>query len=468
MGLPVLNSVLGVVQQEVPKLNRIAFVCVQHLLDSTLDIFEALIQLGAKPDNIFLLGKHYSTSPEVVEKAEALGIQVQNFTPLTQLGTYKEVFDQDITNLWLQVRRFLEKNTHSIDKLIVLDDGGKCFKSIPKDILREYNVVGIEQTTAGLTEINSIKFHDSVYIDIAKSASKSLEVGMVSNAVVNKIANQLPCPQANPAFGIVGVGAIGTALAKRLASVGYNVSLYDPCHKESKNSSINAYLTSGQNIKKLRRAFTRNFQDLRPEPGKLEWVDSVEALFQKSEYIFGCTGKDFTKNLDIDNLLVGNKHLISCSSEDKEFLSILHRIQELNPNNTWDPLKDIYWQKDPNSLIHLIKGGFPCNFDDTGTSVPSEDIQLTRALIFGGLIQAVITYSSYKMNRIRGTMMLDPSMQRFIVSKWAECREVRDPKIDQFKDFNWIIKNSNGQFHQLAHFSALFEKENQLMVKEAS
>ena len=39
------------------------FVCVQHILETTVTLFQTLIDLGANPDNIYLVGKYYSTSP---------------------------------------------------------------------------------------------------------------------------------------------------------------------------------------------------------------------------------------------------------------------------------------------------------------------------------------------------------------------------------------------------------------------
>lgn len=465
MGLPALDSIVKAVQKEVKNLDRITFVCVQHLLYTSLDIFEALIELGANPNNMFLIGKHYSTCPDVVNKAIAMGIQVQKLTPLQSLGEYEKVFNQDVDNMWTRVRKHLKKNSKQTDRLMVLDDGGRCFKAMPKDISRQYHVVGLEQTTAGLVELNSLTIHNAVYVDVAKSASKSLEVDMISAVILDKMSNKLPAPKSGSTFGIVGIGAIGSALVKRMILLGYDVLLYDAHRRtfdDTASQSIRHTMSGddtslSSNVRKLRQALPKSFQEMNVPKGKIQWVDSVESLIHQSDYVFGCTGKDFAQSLDIKSLITGHKHFISCSSEDKEFLSILQYIQENNPKNEWDPLGDVQWRINSDTTIHVVKGGFPCNFDHSGTSVPAKDIQLTRALILGGLIQAIVAASSYRMNGIRGSIMLDPTMQRFIVSKWATQSPFRNPKTENFEQLNWIIQHSNGQFHQLSYFSSLFD-----------
>jgi hypothetical protein len=72
IGMPVLNTVHDAVKKAgIPQMRRIVFVCVQHLMYSSVLLFEKLIQLGAEPNNIFLTGKHeknvyqFSTTYEI-------------------------------------------------------------------------------------------------------------------------------------------------------------------------------------------------------------------------------------------------------------------------------------------------------------------------------------------------------------------------------------------------------------------
>jgi len=59
--LPVLRTILQATDDtelgNQLDLSNTAFVCVQHLLRTTEDLFQALIELGADPLHIHLLGK---------------------------------------------------------------------------------------------------------------------------------------------------------------------------------------------------------------------------------------------------------------------------------------------------------------------------------------------------------------------------------------------------------------------------
>lgn len=55
-------------------LEKITFVCVQHLVFTMVDLIESLIILGAKPKNIHIMGKIYSTCPKVEERIIQMGV----------------------------------------------------------------------------------------------------------------------------------------------------------------------------------------------------------------------------------------------------------------------------------------------------------------------------------------------------------------------------------------------------------
>ena len=53
-----------------------AVVTVQHMLWQTIDLFEALVALGLKRENIFALGKVYSNSSIVIDALRKRGTNV--------------------------------------------------------------------------------------------------------------------------------------------------------------------------------------------------------------------------------------------------------------------------------------------------------------------------------------------------------------------------------------------------------
>ena len=60
--LPILNEIIKISKkQALPALSNIAFIGAQYKLETTATLFQSLIKLGAKPENIFFTGKCYYT-----------------------------------------------------------------------------------------------------------------------------------------------------------------------------------------------------------------------------------------------------------------------------------------------------------------------------------------------------------------------------------------------------------------------
>ena len=121
-----------------------AIVAVQHMLWQTIDLFEAIVALGVKRENIFALGKIYSNSPVVIGTLRDRGIAVwESRTPA--LGEFDRCFQRDVLDLWEFVSRKLAGR--NIKRILVLDDGGRCITSVPRELLRRYSICGVEQTS---------------------------------------------------------------------------------------------------------------------------------------------------------------------------------------------------------------------------------------------------------------------------------------------------------------------------------
>jgi len=428
--LPVLNTVLQAAST-LPSyfLKNSVFVCVQHLLFTSIDLFKALIALGAMPENIFLIGKQYSTCQEVAKQLKAFGIQLQPLTPLTQLGEYATVFTRDVSLMWQEVKRHIQR--YSASAIIVLDDGGKCLECIVPGMLDELPVIGIEQTTAGLFNPTVLNLHVP-FIDVAASAAKVyLESNLIVEAILKKLEGVLPNKKTELACGVVGLGIIGTAVARQLSALGCKVYGYE------KNKSV-------QHVE-----------------GVIE-CENLENLIACADYIFGCTGRDITENLSFNNLIHQDKVFISCTSEDKEFLTLLKWINTKNQaQQSVNPLNTIQYRLSNGATIYLIKGGFPINFDDSGESVPAQKVQLTRGLLLAALIQAA-TYT-YHLNNpsIKGRTMLNPQAQKFVAKAWFKAnpdQTISKQLFDAFEDIEWIAKNSGGVFCESAFIEQCFTK----------
>ena len=96
------------------------------------------------------------------------------------------------------------------------------------------------------------------------------------------------------------------------------------------------------------------------------------------------------------------------------------------------------------ATINIVKGGFPVNFDDTGISVPAQEIQLTRTLVVSAIIQAIELFQSPSLeNKV---YVLSPEKQQYIVENWfrnnisSNLRTLED--ISYFQSREWIEENS--------------------------
>ena len=77
-------------------------------------------------------------------------------------------------------------------------------------------------------------------------------------------------------------------------------------------------------------AYDKNDQQLQSFQNKkgIHCTDDLAALIASCDYIFGCSGRDISEGRRLSSK---NKTLISCSSEDKEFLSLLQMVNPKNP-----------------------------------------------------------------------------------------------------------------------------------------
>ena len=388
---------------------------IQHILPTTVSLFDSLIRLGVKPENIHLLGKGYSTLYTSREQILKLGIQIQSNSAQDKLGDFSQCFLHDICRLWAHVYANLAGK--DVDAIIIMDDGGHCLVNVPPKISKRYSIVGIEQTTSGLLNPKVLNLQFPL-IEVASSAAKkSLEPPVISKAIIKKLVDVSEIGNKKVSCGVAGFGSIGKAVAYELSRLGHRVSLYDIVHDN--------------NIK------NHNYS----------WCKNVDELLSKSDYIFGCTGRDLAGEFRLNNLTIGNKYLISCSSDDTEFLSLLKLIHRVHPRkSSFSPFADIIYENKKNVLIKIYRGGFPINFDNSSEAEPSQSIQLTRGLMFAALIQALSILNLHRKNS-HARIALDTMLQHFIAQKWSVYQSIDgqlESRLSHFRNLGWISRNSSG------------------------
>lgn len=402
LNLPVLDALIAVADKEQSHeiLSKTAIYYVHHPLQTSRNVVDAMFKLGAKSENIYVLGKRYSECDDVVEALIHVGVHYQRCSMQKGLGQYSSSFIQDINWLWFKVMQTLNQN---IENILVLDHGGHAATYIPSHLLEHYRVVGVEKTSAGLFDIEKKGSLPYPIIDVANSITKrQLESPLIAKAVVKKIISQLPKPDSHFRYGVVGLGSIGTALVEQLHALGYSLIVYDEdSHKLERYKTI-----SNTNC-----------------------ANSLSALISASDWIFGCSGRDITETtLEQFRLATHNKTLVSCSSEDKEFLSLLRKTCLQKPL-VFDPLDTIEYRSEFGAEIKILRGGFPVNFDHSGESVEAKDIQLTRALVVSAIMQAVGFLDPTKEVTLAGIYHLDEDLQQFITNEWLKACDQKSMRI---------------------------------------
>ncbi len=414
--LPVLEELVARFSKvTVGKLDDVAFVCVQHLLETTGSLFESLIRLGARPENIFVLGKCYSTNRSVLRRLKRLGVRVRGGTKPEQWGCFTPTLDRDIARLWDGAIR--NADSRGVRSIIILDDGGHCFALIPRTRLSDFVFAGVEQTTRGY-EIGPNMPKGFPIIQVARSAAKQfIEPPMISEAILARVNSVFACDNGRLRCGVVGLGRIGQTVTTHLVKLGHRVVVTD--RSEALSDTV-------QNT---------------------DWEKSALGVLSSADIIFGCTGRDIFKGAELPKGMSGQKTLASCSTGDNEFLTLLKRAAK-EPQQKMNSPFGSACVRQLNSSLTILRGGFPINFDGSRESVPAGDIQMTRGLLLGGIVQALLA-SGQRQRADDRWEKLDSAIQRFVVGTWLKDRESRrqwypDAILRSFDDKSWIQTNSHG------------------------
>ena len=396
----------------IPKrlLARTGLVAVQHLLETTGSLFEALIDAGLPAHQIHVLGKAYSTNDRVARKLSELGIRVHETQQPFPWGGYDEHLRLAATAMWQSVADWA--CPPDIDRLVVLDDGGHATTTVPRELAGRLPIAGVEQTMSGLHGTDDTSLPIPV-VAVASSAAKTIiEPLMIREAVFRRVAG-LAGPLAKRSMGVIGAGNIGQAIVRGILENAQQVSVYDPeASRLPHDPRVRVCTTAGE-------------------------------LLSRCEVLWGCSGADFFDGLELHQVAGATRTLISCSSSDREFRTLLHQLNDRAALDGVSRFADLDIACD-GVRLDIRRGGFPINFDGSPESVPSSDIQMTRGLLFAGVMQAC-AYSADKT-----TVMLAPEAQRTVVDAWFATRSDRDGRlrpelVDQFADHEWIAQFSGGR-----------------------
>ena len=379
----------------------IYLVGIQHLVESTVDLVDLLVR-KLHLAGVWLGGKPYSVSMEAVERLESMGICVVCGPAAWESGRLEAVLTRTAATVWQEAEASLAMAESGT--VVILDDGSKLLSRLPIAVARRHRCVGVEQTTHGLNNWSRL----CPIVEVASSAAKRIvEPVLIADRVVTALRENIDLRR--PRCGIIGIGAVGGALRVALQEYASEILLYD----------IDPHIQLA--------------------PGAGGRCVSYEQLVSESDVIIGCSGSNAILPGSVGG--TGDLWLASASSSDVEFEAVLRMC----------PTRDVSVGSVVSTRIgarsvHVLNGGAPVNFVRGRISVASELIQLTRAMLYAGIVQAL----ALKREDAEG-YMLDPDTQDALVCMWRELCFASSPLVGNAcsrwkSDRQWIMRMSRGLY----------------------
>lgn len=353
-----------------------AIVVHNHLLPSATALFDHLLHIVAAPQQVFILGKSYSTIPAVERRLRdcMFVVQPDQHQRAAALGDYELGIKQNIEAFWAQH----ENSLNSFHKIIMCDDGCRLARWIPESL--KSKTIVVEQTSSGSRASSEYKVHLPI-IDVGRSAAKRcFESQTIATAVRHQmIEGGVSLKEAT--IGIIGYGYLGSQVASSLQPSSKNIIVFE-------------------NEKKRRSdAETQGFA----------LAESLEQIVRDCTIVVGCGG---TAQLT-EKHFAEKKHdpieLVSCSSGDIEFSSILRALRQSRQSES-DYGADVSGEIG-GSQVTVRNGGFPINFNRVSELEPDQEIMLTRALYFAGICWA---NELIERRPAPGLIRLHPNIQKWV------------------------------------------------------
>jgi len=325
---PLLHKVLNFYKKESIDLSNFKIYSCQHLLESQYEMYTMFIEFGFKPENIFALGKIYSSNKEVIEEIKKLGVNV------IQPEFGGQAFDIEHKN---NCRNLAEKISDN-DKNIIMDDGGYLIEAAKDKKI----YFAVEQTSSGFRKLENSSLNFPIF-NVARSKTKlTQESPLIARLISGRIEiyakdNNIHSPK----IVVIGLGPIGNSVLQVLSEDNYAVSGFDI---ETSKEKIIEYL-----------------------------------LEEKPDLVIGATGTALLDESDLDGLESDHiYHFISVSSSDREFPVVSFR------NNTPTHGDVIY------KNFVFVNNGFPITFKGNRYESTPIEIEKTIALLMGSVLYGAV------------------------------------------------------------------------------
>ncbi len=338
---------------------RYEFVLVQHLLDTQLPTFDALKRLGMSPSRTSVIGTPYSASDLVVESLEDKGWDVR--VPPLDMETWVE----DVRAALYERLQSALANDRDV---VAMDDGGIVSELVTTDPLLSQHKDRfriVEQTRRGITVADHVDVAAPV-VNVAQSWAKFVEGPMIARSIDGKLVERLKrlgvTSLKGKHVGVIGAGTIGLPIAESLRALGAKVTVLDV------------------NEGALGKAKARDFST----------TTDREKFFSGQELIIGATGVQSVTKDDLqwlkDGAIVGSASSKLVEIDVPALAALDANGPEVVDRDSHPP--SVEYDLPGGRKVTLLARGFPLNFDGQAENIAPEEIQLTRALMVLGLLQA--------------------------------------------------------------------------------
>jgi hypothetical protein len=404
----------------------VVIIALQHLLPSLAHLMGRIRYYGFRPNNIWLMGKPYSTIRDTERKLrDDFGINVPSLLSQEAVlpGEYTVTTERMAAAFWQDVIGAIGPARD----IILLDEGGLLRKTLPHRLLNDaHRIVAIEHTSSGWKREESGSLLYPVILKARSFAKLRFESPFIARSLMCRLARELKgmtghagdesevfgdtdeeirSVLTDKTIGILGFGHLGGSVCRLLHGIGLrNLLAHDK----------NPEAFSVQEARIVTQVHRRS------------------DLVTGSDIILGCTG---TAIENIEAALFAGKYIAakhkglatdssgsltpkvfgSCSSGDREFSHLIPYLTAASRRFRANAFDNATGQIGECSVT-LLNGGFPLNFDRNREYEPLDRIALTRELTLASIIQA------HRM-LLAGELMpravkLDVTMQMEVVNEW--------------------------------------------------
>jgi S-adenosylhomocysteine hydrolase len=301
----------------------------QHLMEPQKKMLERLIKFGFDKNKIFMLGKAYSSSRQMVEELKEDGIRAIQ-PDFSGIG-----FDQEHIDNCKMICKMVPEGA----RVLLIDDGA--------DLIKVFNggkinvVFAVEQTSSGFRRLENVKLRFPVF-NVARSVTKlTQESPLVARHLFERILNYLNNKGlSKPTILVVGLGPIGEAITEVFKEGGLPVYGFDIKYGHS---------------------------------GLLEKIKEI-----KPQAIIGATGNNIITKDELEALVPEEKiYLISASSSDREFPVVSFRSGEGTHG-------DVVYKN-----FIFVNNGFPFSFMGNRYELTPVEMEKTICLLGGAIMYGV-------------------------------------------------------------------------------